>query len=214
MSMSIMLITDRRLRPIEDLWDVLPLAARAGLTDLMIREKDLPRAALFGLARDAIARARPCGVRVIVNDRLDVALAAGADGVHLGVAGLPLAAVKEMAGTRLRVGASTHTLGELRAAAAAGADYATFGPVFPTASKAAYGPPAGVEALREAVRAVPIPVLALGGITASRAPELRDTGIAGVAAIGAILGAPDPPAAVAAIARALGAAPIGGEGAR
>lgn len=196
-----MLISDRRLRPIEELWDVLPGAARAGLTDLMIREKDLDGGPLLALVREAVARARPWGVRVIVNDRVDVALAAAADGVHLGVAGLTVAAAREMAGGALRVGASTHTLDELRAAQEAGADYATFGPVFPTASKAAYGPPMGVEALRRAVRAASIPVLALGGITADRAALLGETGIAGVAAIGAILGSSDPAAAVAAIAR-------------
>jgi thiamine-phosphate pyrophosphorylase len=198
-----MLISDRRIRPIEDLWEVLPQAARAGLTDLMIREKDLAGGPLLALTRDAIARARPLGIRVLVNDRLDVAIAAGADGVHLGAAGLPVAPAKAMCRGTLRVGASTHSLAELRAAAEAGADYATFGPVFATISKASYGPPVGVPALREAVRASTIPVLALGGITASRAQELRGTGVAGVAAIGAILQDPDPPAAIAAIARAL-----------
>jgi thiamine-phosphate pyrophosphorylase len=207
-----MLITDRRIRPIEDLWDVLPQAAHAGLTDLMIREKDLAGAPLLALVREAIVRARPTGIRVIVNDRLDVALAAGADGVHLGVAGLPVAAVRTSAGGRLRIGASTHSLEELIAAAEAGADYATFGPVFPTASKAAYGPPVGVPALRQAARATSIPVLALGGVNATRAAELHGTGIAGVAAIGAILQDADPPSVVAEIARALQAlAASGGE---
>ena len=208
-----MLISDRRLRPIEDLWDLLPRAARAGLTDIMIREKDLTGGPLLSLVRETIARARPAGIRVIVNDRLDVALAAGAEGVHLGVAGLPVAAAKAMAEGRVRVGASTHSLSELTAAAESGADYATFGPVFPTASKAAFGPPVGVAMLQQAARATSIPVLALGGVTASHAPELRGTGIAGVAAIGAILQDPDPVAAVAAIARALGAVvPSGGPG--
>jgi thiamine-phosphate pyrophosphorylase len=208
--MRIMLISDRHLRPIEEMWGVLPAVARAGLTDLMIREKDLPGGPLLALAREAVTHARPLGVRVIVNDRVDVALASGADGVHLGVAALPVAAAKKMAGGTLRIGASTHSLEDLLAAQRAGADEATFGPVFPTASKAAYGPPAGVAALRDAAREAAIPVLALGGVTLQRAPDLRGSGIAGVAAIGAILLAPDPAAAVAALARAL----AGGDGTR
>jgi len=209
-----MLISDRRLRPIEELWGDLPRAARAGLTDLMIREKDLPGGPLLTLVREAIARARPEGIRVTVNDRVDVAIAAGADGVHLGVAGLPAADARTLGRGELRVGVSTHSLEELRAASEAVADYVTFGPVFPTASKAAYGPPVGVPALRRAVDETALPVLALGGITAERAPELRGVGIAGVAAIGAILLAPDPAGAVAAIARALGEARERAEGAR
>jgi thiamine-phosphate pyrophosphorylase len=199
----IMLVSDRRVRPLEEIWDALPAAARAGLTDLMVREKDMPGGPLLSLAREAVARARPAGVRVVVNDRVDVALAAGADGVHLGVAGLPVAAAKAMAQGRLRVGASTHSIDELLAAQTAGADYATFGPVFPTASKAAYGSPVGVAALRDAARVSAIPVLALGGVTADSAASLHGAGIAGVAAIGALLAAGDLAASVAAMARAL-----------
>ena len=201
--MRIMLISDRRQRALEELWAVLPQAARAGLTDVMIREKDLAGGPLLSLVQGTLAHARPAGVRVIVNDRLDVALAAGADGAHLGVAGIPVAEARRFLGPKLTLGASTHNLAELRAAQEGGADYATFGPVFATASKAAYGPPLGVEALCEAVRSSSMPVLALGGITADRARELGGSGIAGVAAIGALLADAAFPAGVGAIARVL-----------
>ena len=169
----------------------------------MIREKDLPGGPLLALARQAVARCRPLGVRVIVNDRLDVALASGADGIHLGVAAIPVEDAKRIAGGRLRIGASAHSLDELRAAVHAGADYATFGPVFETPSKAAFGPPVGVAALRKAAGSATIPVLALGGVTPDRIQSLRGSGIAGVAAISAILMAADPASVVRAMAEGL-----------
>ena len=204
---EIVAISDRRLRPFELVWPILPAASQGGLTAFMVREKDLPGRPLLEITREAVRRCRPLGVRVIVNDRVDVALAAEADAVHLGVAALPVEVAKEMARGRLRVGASTHSMDELRRAAAAGADYATFGPVFDTPSKAAYAAPVGVAALREAAGGVAIPVLALGGITPASAPLLRGTGIAGIAAISAILASDDPASAVRALAAALVSAP-------
>jgi thiamine monophosphate synthase len=123
--------------------------------------------------------------------------------VHLGVAGIPVAEARRFAGPRLSLGASTHNLPELRAAQEGGADYATFGPVFATASKAAYGPPVGVEALREAVRASTIPVLALGGITADSARALGGGRHRGRGGDRRAAGDADFPAGVSAIARAL-----------
>ncbi len=201
--MRILLISDRRVRPLDALWPFLPAAAEAGLTDLMIREKDLPGGPLFAMARGAVTRCRPLGVRVIVNDRVDVALAAGADGVHLGVAAIPVADARRIAGGRLRIGASTHSLEELRAAGGAGADEATFGPVFETPSKAVYGPPVGVGALVRACEESAVPVLALGGITAARIELLRGAKLSGVAAISSILAADDPAQAVRDLAAAL-----------
>ena len=204
--MEILLISDRRLRPMERIWEHLPGAARAGLTGLMIREKDLPGGTLLGIAREAVARCRPLGIRVLINDRIDVALAAGADGVHLGVVAIPVEAARSIAGRRLTIGASTHSLEELAEAARGGADYATFGPVFETPSKEAYGPPLGVGALRAAASSAPLPVLALGGVTPETAKRLAGSGIAGVAAISAILLADDPERAVREIAGALSGA--------
>ena len=202
--MRVMLISDRTLRSLEEIWPFLPGAAEAGLTDLMIREKDLPGGPLFTMVREAVYRCTPIGIQVIVNDRIDVALAAGAGAVHLGVTAVPVSEAKRIAGSRLRIGASTHSLEEHRAAESAGADYATFGPVFATPSKAAYGPPVGVDALRAACASGKPPVLALGGITPERARRLRGTGIAGVAAISAILCAVDPARAVSELVAALG----------
>ena len=146
--MEIVLISDRKILAGEDLWKVMASAAGAGLTAFMLREKDLPGRALLALAREIVARCRPMGVRVIVNDRVDVALAAGADGVHLGGDAIPADAARRIAGGRLRIGVSTHSIEEIRAAARAGADYAIFGPVFETPSKLQYGAPQGVENLR------------------------------------------------------------------
>jgi len=194
--MQIVLISDRKALAGEALWTALASAAGAGLTAFMLREKDLPGRALLALARETVARCRPMGIRVLVNDRVDVALAAGADGVHLGGDAIPADAARRIAGGRLGIGVSTHSIEEIRAAALAGADYAIFGPVFETPSKMQYGAPQGVENLRRAVAAGPLAVIAVGGIGPDNAAQLRGTGIAGIAVIRAILGASDPAAVV------------------
>jgi thiamine-phosphate pyrophosphorylase len=126
-------------------------------------------------------------VRVYVNDRLDVALATGAAGVHLGEKSLPLGAVIEWRRSTGRsdfqVGVSCHSLESARAAEQGGADYIFFGPVYATPSKAAYGAPQGIERLREVCRSVEIPVLAIGGINLENAGACLEAGAAGIAAI-------------------------------
>ncbi len=161
-------------------------AIAVGVDWIQLREKDLTARQLVRLAAETVRAAQNTSTRIVVNDRLDVALAAGAAGVHLGVQSLPVAAV---AGQRRRlpegflVGASCHALAEVEAAAREGADYVIFGPVFATPSKAAFGPPQGVEKLAEVCARVRVPVLAIGGITAENAVECLRAGAAGIAAI-------------------------------
>ena len=173
--------------PTRTLHDSIRRAAGAGATWIQIREKDLDARSLVDLARFAVAETREAGVRVFVNDRLDVALAAGAAGVHLGEKSLPLGAVIEWRRSTGRsdfeVGVSCHSLESARAAEQGGADYIFFGPVFATPSKAAYGAPQGIERLREVCRSVEIPVLAIGGINLENAGACLKAGAAGIAAI-------------------------------
>jgi thiamine-phosphate pyrophosphorylase len=169
------------------LYDAIVRAAESGDTWIQIREKDLPSRALLELARFAVAEARAAGARVLVNDRLDVALAAKAAGVHLGENSVPVAAANEWRRQAGRadflIGVSCHSLESVRAAERGGADYVFFGPVFATPSKAAFGPPQGIERLREVCAAVAIPVLAIGGINLENAGECLEAGAAGIAAI-------------------------------
>jgi len=162
---------------------------------IQIREKDLEARPLLALVEAAVARARGTATRILVNDRLDVAVAARADGVHLPAHGLPVAEVRR-AYPKMLIGASCHDLDELHAAEAGGADFAVFGPVFAPLSKASERPPLGVEKLVEAARAVKIPVLALGGITVENAAECLRAGAAGVAAITLFQKSADPRATV------------------
>jgi thiamine-phosphate pyrophosphorylase len=134
-------------------------------------------------------------VPTCVNDRVDVALAVGADACHIGQDDLPLGAARVAAAGRLRLGVSTHSLEQARAAAAGGADYLGFGPIFPTRSKVNPDPVVGLDALRAVVRAVRVPVVAIGGITLERVDDVAAAGAAAAAVIGAVLGAPDPVAA-------------------
>jgi thiamine-phosphate pyrophosphorylase len=176
-------ITDRKTLGGRELLPLIRAVARAGVDAVQIREKDLPTPELVALVRGALDATRGAETRILVNDRLDVALALGAAGVHLGKASLPVGEVRRVAPQGFLVGASCHSLEEAREAEAAGADYVLLGPVYSTPSKARYGPPLGIEKLRQAAGRVRIPVLALGGITLKRARECRAAGSAGIAAI-------------------------------
>jgi thiamine-phosphate pyrophosphorylase len=167
--------------------DSIRRVAAAGIDWIQIREKDLGAGALVELVRFAVAEARSASTGILVNDRLDVALAAGAAGVHLGENSLPVETVSEWRRSAgqldFRTGVSCHSLDSARAAEQGGADYIFFGPVFATPSKAAFGPPQGVERLREVCLAVEIPVLAIGGVGVENAFACVEAGAAGIAAI-------------------------------
>jgi thiamine-phosphate pyrophosphorylase len=154
---------------------------------IQIREKDMDGRALVELARFAVREASAASARVLINDRLDVALAANAAGVHLGEQSLPLEVVADWRRSAGRpdfmIGVSTHSLEAARAAERGGADYVFFGPVFATPSKAEYGAPQGIARLREVCAAVTIPVLAIGGVTYENMFVCLEAGAAGVAAI-------------------------------
>jgi thiamine-phosphate pyrophosphorylase len=167
--------------------DPIRLAAAAGASWIQIREKDLEGGALTELVRLAVSVTRGTSTSVFVNDRLDVALAAGAAGIHLGEKSLPLEVVAEWRRTSAKmdflIGASCHSLESARVAEARGADYIFFGPVFATPSKAEFGAPQGIERLREVCASVRIPVLAIGGVNAENARACIAAGAAGIAAI-------------------------------
>jgi thiamine-phosphate pyrophosphorylase len=175
------------------LFEKIRAAAAAGVDWVQIREKDLPARELLGLVRDAVALA---SVRVIVNDRLDVALAAGAAGVHLGHASVPAREVVRWcragnAPADFLVGVSCHSLEGAQEAESAGASYTYFGPIYETPSKIPFGKPHGVEELAQVAKAVRIPVIAIGGVNESNAVECIRAGAAGIAAIRMIQDASD-----------------------
>jgi thiamine-phosphate pyrophosphorylase len=169
------------------LHDSIRRAAAVGAGWIQIREKDLEARSLVELARFAVAETRATSARVLINDRLDVALAAKAAGVHLGEKSLPLEIVTEWRRSVGRldflIGVSRHSLESARAAERGGADYIFFGPVFATPSKAAFGAPQGIERLREVCASVGIPVLAIGGVNLENARACIAAGASGVAAI-------------------------------
>ena len=174
----------------------LTLAGQAGVDLLQIREPDLSAAELGALrARRAdAARGRGCGAgaRIVVNERVDVALAAEADGVHLKSDSIPTALVRRHVPAGFLVGRSVHTVDEARAAEADGADYVIFGTVFPSGSKPRGHRTAGLDALAGVAQAVRVPVLAIGGISLNTVAAAAEAGAAGVAAIGLFFDAAGP----------------------
>jgi thiamine-phosphate pyrophosphorylase len=149
-----------------------------------IREKLLSARVLFELVARAAEITHGSKTRLLVNDRSDIARAAGADGVHLTAQSLPVEVVRKTCGAEFLIGVSTHSLVEAQAARDAGADFVVFGPVFETESKRAYGAPQGLEKLREVTRALSeFPVVAIGGITLENFSECFEAGARGVAAI-------------------------------
>lgn len=180
--LRLLLITDLKTVPPGEHLGLVEAALKGGVRDLQLREKDLPPAELFPLAVALRQLTSRYGARLYINDRVDVALMAGADGVHLPEAGLPAAEVKARY-PHLLTGVSTHSLEGALQAQKAGADYITFSPIYDTPSKRPYGPPQGLDALREVCRRVSLPVLALGGIDLARIPEVMQCGAHGVALI-------------------------------
>lgn len=202
------LISDRRLAggvaAMLDLMRRVAAALPPGALAVQAREKDLPPREAVALARALVEALSPWGTPVLVNDRFDLALAAGAAGVHLSSAGLEPRDVR-MAYPGI-VAVSTHSPVELARLGPCDVDFAVFGPVFDTPSKRPFGPPHGVEPTRLAVVASPVPVVALGGIHPGNAGQLAGTGVAGVAAISAVLSSADPVGAAQALVKAAEAA--------
>lgn len=187
----IYLISDRMCVPEGSMVERIERALRAGVQAVQLREKDLNTREIVDYARSLRKVTRRYGASLIINDRVDVALAVGADGVHLGYQSMPVEAVRRIAGGALLIGVSTHGLAQAREAERAGADFITFGPVFHTASKAAFGEPLGVDRLAEAAGEIRIPVFAIGGINSRNVSSVMKRGAHGVAMISAILGADD-----------------------
>ena len=214
-SFRLYLITDRRVVKSGDLISaceaaltVAREAAPPGTVALQLREKDLSARALYELALRLRAICSRAGAPLIVNDRVDVAIAADADGVHLPSDSIGVSMARKLLGPKRLVGVSTHSPPDVAGAAREGADFAVFGPVFDPLSKPAAGSAWGASGLRAACGAGAIPVFALGGITPDRTRELfasPDPAArpAGVASIGAIFGADSPALATAAMLSAL-----------
>ena len=154
-----------------------------GVDFIQIREKDLPERALYELTCRVVSMAQGTHCRILVNGRADIALAAGAHGVHLPSTGLQISEIRPWLPPGFLAGVSVHTLKEIRSACAQNADYLLLGHVFPTESKTGYGPSLGLKFLRKACRVSSVPVLALGGINAERMNSVFEAGSAGLAAI-------------------------------
>lgn len=202
---SLCLITDRSqvAGPLEE---TIETCLEAGLKAVQLREKDLDVRALLSLAGKLRESTRRHGARLFVNDRADVALAVGADGVQRTGASLPVWALRSISPAGFMIGASVHSAAAARAAEPEGADFLLFGPVYDTASKRAYGPPQGLGALERVTSAVRLPVFAVGGVTSERVPEVMRAGASGVAVIGAILAGERPAEAVMRFLDVLGGA--------
>lgn len=198
------LITDRRHTHGRALAAGIRAAVQAGIKAVQLREKDLTPRELYALALEVQQTLHGLDARLLLNDRADIACAAGYQGVHLTTTSLTPGVARRCLPADTLIGVSTHSLVEATFAEASGADFITFSPIFFTPSKAAYGAPQGLAALREVCAAVQIPVFALGGITLENAAACRDAGAHGIAAIRALLDVPDIADTVGRFAEALG----------
>jgi thiamine-phosphate pyrophosphorylase len=199
------LVTDRQQTRGRPLVPVLREALKAGVRAVQLRERDLATHPLLALAEEVLKLTREHHALLLINDRVDLALALGADGVHLRADSLPVAATRRLLGSDRLIGVSAHSVDEVMRAEAEGADFAVLGPAYATSSKQPYGVPLGLAPIGEAARRCRIPIFAIGGITPVRAQEVRHEGAFGVAVISSILSAEHVEAATHQMLNVLGA---------
>jgi thiamine-phosphate pyrophosphorylase len=189
---SVYLITDRHIAGGRSLVEIVGAALRGGAGAVQLRDKAASTRAMVELGRALHDLTAAAGVPLIVNDRVDVALAIGAEGVHVGQDDLPAALTRQILGPDRLVGVTAETVAEARQAQHDGADYLGVGDVYGTTTKPDAGPPIGLAGLAAVARAVSLPVVGVGGITVDNATAVIEAGAAGVAVVSAIIGAPDP----------------------
>lgn len=187
----LLVVTDRHQTKGRPLVPLLQQVLTAGTSAIQLRERDLSVRELVVLAREVQAVMASSKSQLLINDRIDIALALEGVGVHLRSNSLPLPIARKMLGPQRLLGMSVHAVEEGLLAQAQGADYIVLGPIYETPSKQMFGPPLGIHTLEKACRLVRIPIIGIGGVTAARAREMRHAGAFGAAVITAILGAND-----------------------
>ena len=183
--------------------ELAELAIAGGADTIQFRQKEGATRVLIRMAEHMQRLCAGAGVTFIVNDRVDVAIAAGANGVHLGQEDFPIPLARKLLGEEAIIGGSASTLEEARQCLLDGADYVGFGPVFPTASKQDAAPASGLDLLRRVVDAIPLPIIAIGGITQENASRVAKAGVHGIAVISAVCCQKDPEEATLCLRRLL-----------
>ena len=191
LSSRLLVVTDQRQTNGRPLVPLLQRVLTAGVPAIQLRERDLSARELVALAREVQAETASRRFPLLINDRIDVALALEGVGVHLRSNSLPVSVARQLLGAQRLLGISVHAVEEVLSAQSEGADYIVLGPIYETPSKQMFGPPLGIHTLEKACRLVRIPIVGIGGVTAARACEMRRAGAFGVAVITAVLGAAD-----------------------
>jgi thiamine-phosphate pyrophosphorylase len=191
LSSRLLVVTDRHQTNGRPLVPLLQRVLTAAAPIVQLRERDLSTSELVRLAREVQAETVSHGSQLLINDRIDGALALEGVGVHLRSNSLPVSVARRLLGAHRLLGASVHSVEEVLAAESQGADYVILGPIYATPSKQMFGPPLSIHTLEKVCRLVRIPIIGIGGVTAARAHEMRRAGAFGVAVITAILGATD-----------------------
>jgi thiamine-phosphate pyrophosphorylase len=185
------LVTDRHQTNGRPLVPLLQRVLTAGVPAIQLRERDLSAKELVTLAREVQAMMGSRRSQLLINDRIDVALALEGVGVHLRSNSLPVSVARQLLGAERLLGISVHAVEEAVQVEAQGVDYIVLGPIYETPTKQMFGPPLGIQTLEKACRLVRIPIIGIGGVTAARVREMRCAGAFGVAVITAVLGAVD-----------------------
>jgi thiamine-phosphate pyrophosphorylase len=207
------ILTDVQLQSKYSHTELTRLAITGGADTIQLRQKTGSTREMIEIAQQMKRLCEESGVVFVVNDRVDVALASGADGVHLGQDDFPIPLARELLGEESIIGGSAGTLEEARKCLSEGADYVGFGPVYPTASKEDAGPASGLSLLRKVVEAIPLPVIAIGGVDETNTRDVMEAGAHGIAVISAVCCQEHPEQATHALSQVIEGEASGGENA-